>query len=60
MGTRQSPQEQKVWSLPSLNARGFKLLIEVLAKAGGDVVKEVPILFVNRRYGKSKLTAGEA
>lgn len=45
--------------LPSLNPRGFKLLIEVLARARGDVVKEVPILFINRRYGKSKLTPGE-
>ena len=45
--------------LPDLNPRGFKLLIEVLARARGDVVKEVPILFINRRYGKSKLTPGE-
>ena len=45
--------------LPSLKPRGFKFLIEVLAEARGNVVKEVPILFMNRRYGKSKLTPGE-
>ncbi len=40
--------------LPTLNPRGFKLLIEVLAKARGASVKEVPITFVDRQYGRSK------
>ena len=42
--------------LPSLNPKGFKLLLEILAKAQGPVVKEVPIIFVDRQYGKSKLS----
>ena len=52
-------QESMEPILASLNPRGFKLLIEVLARARGDVVREVPIPFINRRYGKSKLTPGE-
>ena len=40
--------------LPSLNPKGFKLLLEILAKARGAIVKEVPIIFVDRQYGRSK------
>ena len=40
--------------LPSLNPSGFKLLLEVLVKARGARVKEVPIAFVGRRHGRSK------
>lgn len=46
--------------LPDLNPRGFKLLLEVLAKASGAHVAEVPIIFVNRRRGKSKFSGIEA
>ncbi len=45
--------------LPELNPKGFKLLLEVLAKTPHAHVKEVPILFVDRRYGKSKFTMRE-
>ena len=45
--------------LPSLNPKGFKLLLEILAKCRGAVVKEVPILFVDRQHGKSKLSWSE-
>ena len=45
--------------LPTLNPKGFKILLEILAKARGATVKEVPITFVDRRYGKSKLTIKE-
>ena len=41
--------------LPQLNPKGFKLLLEILAKSQGTVVKEAPITFVDRRYGRSKL-----
>ncbi|MBI4307617.1 MAG: polyprenol monophosphomannose synthase [Chloroflexi bacterium] len=45
--------------LPTLNPKGFKLLLEVLAKAEGARVKEVPIIFVDRRYGRSKFGTRE-
>lgn len=45
--------------LPSLNPKGFKLLLEILAKSRGATVKEVPITFVERQFGRSKLTRGE-
>jgi dolichol-phosphate mannosyltransferase len=46
--------------LPSLNPRGFKLVVEILARAGKARVAEVPIEFVDRQRGRSKFTAGEA
>ena len=46
--------------LPTLSPRGFKLLLEIIAKSGGARVRETPITFVDRRYGKSKASAGEA
>lgn len=46
--------------LPTLDPRGFKLLLEILAKCPRSVVKEEPILFVNRQRGRSKLSSGEA
>lgn len=46
--------------LPSLNPKGFKLLLEILARSRGAVVREVPILFVDRQHGRSKLSSGEA
>ena len=45
--------------LPGLRPRGFKLLLEVLAKTKGATVAEVPIIFVDRRYGRSKFASGE-
>ena len=41
--------------LPLLNPKGFKLLLEILAKSRGAVVKEAPIIFVDRQHGRSKL-----
>ena len=46
--------------LPSLNPRGFKLLLEILAKSRGARVRETPITFVDRQNGRSKASAGEA
>ena len=45
--------------LPSLDPKGFKLLLEILAKARGAVVKEMPIIFVDRQYGRSKANLTE-
>lgn len=46
--------------LPMLNPRGFKLLLEIMARCGEAKVKELPITFVERRYGGSKASAMEA
>jgi len=46
--------------LPSLNPRGFKLLLEILAKSGNSRVKEAPITFIERQHGHSKASATEA
>ena len=46
--------------LPTLSPRGFKLLLEIIAKSGGARLVETPITFVDRRYGRSKASAGEA
>ena len=45
--------------LPDLSPKGFKLLLEILAKSGNARVKETPIIFVDRQSGRSKATAGE-
>jgi dolichol-phosphate mannosyltransferase len=45
--------------LPTLEPMGFKLLLEILAKAPGAQVMEVPIIFVGRRRGQSKLSRGD-
>lgn len=42
-----------------LNARGFKILLEVILKGNYKKIKEVPITFVNRTKGKSKAGMGE-
>ena len=39
-----------------LNARGFKILVELVAKLSPKVIKEVPITFRPRIAGKSKLS----
>ena len=47
-------------SLPTrFSARGFKLLLEVLATQPSLRVSEIPITFVNRTRGESKLGPGE-
>ena len=38
-----------------LDAIGYKMLLEILVKAKGARVKEVPYTFINRRMGASKL-----
>ncbi len=38
---------------------GYKLLLEVLAKSPGLTVAEIPITFINRKTGRSKLSFGE-
>ena len=45
--------------LPLLNPKGFKLLLEILAKSREAVVIESPIIFVDRQYGRSKFTTKE-
>lgn len=37
------------------DTRGYKMLLEILVKARGARVKEIPYIFVNRSKGKSKL-----
>jgi len=39
-----------------LKSRGFKIMLEVLAKARYDTVVEVPYVFVAREFGESKLS----
>ena len=46
--------------LPTLNPKGFKLLLEILAKSDNARVKETPITFVDRQHGRSKASAREA
>ena len=43
-----------------LKPRGYKILLEILAKAGKISVAELPYVFTDRQYGKSKLSAGVA
>lgn len=38
---------------------GYKLLLEILVKSPGLTVNEIPITFINRRAGKSKLKIDE-
>lgn len=37
---------------------GFKIVLEVLARARGARVEEVPIAFTDRRFGRSKMSGG--
>ncbi len=46
-------------TMPHLDPRGFKFLLDVLARNRDARVEEVPIIFVNRTQGKSKFGAGE-
>ena len=45
--------------LPSLTATGFKLLVEILARSRNAEVIEHPIVFIDRRQGRSKFDGGE-
>lgn len=45
--------------LPSLSPKGFKLLLEILGKSRGATIKECPITFEDRKFGKSKASALE-
>lgn len=48
--------------LPSLHSQTYEIQIETVkqARLNGFKIKEVPITFVNRKRGKSKLTATES
>ena len=41
-----------------IESSGYKLLLEILVKAEGIKVKEIPYTFQDRKYGKSKLDFG--
>lgn len=43
----------------SLKPSGYKLLLEILAKSPGLTVIEIPITFINRKTGRSKLNFDE-
>jgi dolichol-phosphate mannosyltransferase len=42
-----------------LNPKGFKILLEVIIKADYKKIKEIPITFINRKEGKSKVGTKE-
>ncbi|MQF98865.1 MAG: polyprenol monophosphomannose synthase [SAR202 cluster bacterium] len=42
-----------------LNPKGFKLLLEILAKSPRARIKECPIVFADRRFGRSKASFHE-
>ncbi|MEM3465998.1 MAG: hypothetical protein QXU11_06515 [Thermoproteota archaeon] len=42
-----------------LNPRGFKILLEILAKVNPETMAEVPYTFQPRRRGRSKLNLRE-
>jgi dolichol-phosphate mannosyltransferase len=45
--------------LPTLSPRGFKLLLEILAKSRRATVRETPIVFAEREHGRSKFAGSE-
>ena len=45
--------------IDKLDAKGFKILLEVVVKTKIKKIKEVPITFVNREEGKSKASVKE-
>ena len=45
--------------LPSLESKGLKLPLEILARARTARILEAPITFVDRRRGRSKIVGGE-
>ncbi len=42
------------------DAIGYKMLLEILVKARGASIKEIPYTFSDRRFGSSKISAGVA
>ena len=46
-------------TMPHLDPRGFKFLLDVLARNRGAEVEETPIIFTDRTLGKSKFGGGE-
>lgn len=42
-----------------LDPKGFKILLEIIVKGNHKVIKEVPITFVDRKEGRSKVSRGE-
>ncbi|MBN2042494.1 MAG: glycosyltransferase [Candidatus Aenigmarchaeota archaeon] len=42
-----------------LNPTGYKIGLEIMVKGNHGVIKEIPFVFRNRRFGKSKLTVSE-
>jgi dolichol-phosphate mannosyltransferase len=45
--------------LPSLSPKGFKLLLEIIAKSPNVSIKECPIIFTDREFGQSKASFHE-
>ena len=45
--------------LPDLSPKGFKLLLEIVAKSPSANIKEYPIVFTDRRFGNSKASVHE-
>ena len=45
--------------LPELSPKGFKIVMEIIAKSPGARLVELPILFVDRQMGKSKFNMRE-
>jgi dolichol-phosphate mannosyltransferase len=45
--------------LKKINSKGFKILLEILFESGKVKIKEIPITFIDRKFGKSKASAKE-
>ena len=45
--------------LSQLTPKGFKILVEIIVNVKHAKIKEIPIVFVDRQYGKSKLSIKE-
>jgi len=46
-------------TLTKLTPKGFKILVEIIVHLKHAKIKEIPIIFVDRQYGKSKLSFKE-
>ncbi len=42
-----------------IDSKGFKILLEIIIKTGSKKIKEIPIVFINRKEGKSKANIKE-
>lgn len=51
--------KKNIINLEKINAKGFKILLEVLIKGKHKNMGEVPIVFINRKEGKSKASMKE-